>query len=484
MSISLNTAQFRHLSMNTRFPFKYGIASMTSLPHVFLCVEVDFSGKIVKGISSEGLPPKWFTKNPDTTFEEDLPEMITVLSTALDFSKKIRADTIFEFWVELYEVQERWAKEENIPPLLAHLGSSLVERALIDAFCRASKKSFHEVLRKNDLGVRLGYFYDELKGSQPADWLLDKPLNQIIARHTVGLGDPLLGSEITKNDRCQDGLPQALDEVIDQYNITHFKIKICGEIETDLPRLESIATLLKSKIEDFKFTLDGNEQFSSISEFQVHWEKLKENALLNSFLNEDNLLFVEQPLHRDFALNDDVSRDIHQWDLCPSMIIDESDGEISSLQRALDLGYRGTSHKNCKGVFKGIANACKIQFNRQTKDGEWIISGEDLANVGPVALLNDLSVMSSLGINHVERNGHHYFAGLSVYPKDLQEKICLAHPDLYSFGQLDFPSLIINNGLISLDSLTRGVFGCGLELDEENVKKLGASGMVSENWKS
>ena len=457
---------------------------MTSLPHVFLCVEVDFSGKIVKGISSEGLPPKWFTKNPDTTFEEDLPEMITVLSTALDFSKKIRADTIFEFWVELYEVQERWAKEDNIPPLLAHLGSSLVERALIDAFCRASKKSFHEVLRKNDLGVRLGYFYDELKGSQPADWLPDKPLNQIIARHTVGLGDPLLGSEITKKDRCQDGLPQALDEVIDEYNITHFKIKICGEIETDLPRLESIATLLKSKIEDFKFTLDGNEQFSSISEFQVHWEKLKENALLNSFLNEDNLLFVEQPLHRDFALNDDVSRDIHQWDLCPSMIIDESDGEISSLQRALDLGYRGTSHKNCKGVFKGIANACKIQFNRQTKDGEWIISGEDLANVGPVALLNDLSVMSSLGINHVERNGHHYFAGLSVYPKDLQEKICLAHPDLYSFGQLDFPSLIINNGLISLDSLTRSAFGCGLELDEENVKKLGASGMVSENWKS
>jgi len=457
---------------------------MTSLPHVFLCVEVDFSGKIVKGISSEGLPPKWFTKNPDTTFEEDLPEMITVLSTALDFSKKIRADTIFEFWVELYEVQERWAKEENIPPLLAHLGSSLVERALIDAFCRASKKSFHEVLRKNDLGVSLGYFYDELKGSQPADWLPDKPLNQIIARHTVGLGDPLLGSEITKKDRCQDGLPQALDEVIDEYNITHFKIKICGEIETDLPRLESIATLLKSKIEDFKFTLDGNEQFSSISEFRVHWEKLKGNALLNSFLNEDHLLFVEQPLHRDFALNDDVSRDIHQWDLCPSMIIDESDGEISSLQRALDLGYRGTSHKNCKGVFKGIANACKIQFNRQTKDGEWIISGEDLANVGPVALLNDLSVMSSLGINHVERNGHHYFAGLSVYPKDLQEKICLAHPDLYSFGQLDFPSLIINNGLISLDSLTRSAFGCGLELDEENVKKLGASGMVSENWKS
>ena len=71
------------------------------------------------------------------------------------------------------------------------------------------------------------------------------------------------------------------------------------------------------------------------------------------------------------------------------------------------------------------------------------MSGEDLANVGPVALLNDLTVMSSLGINHVERNGHHYFAGLSVYPKDLQEKICLAHPDLYSFGPVSYTHLTL-----------------------------------------
>ena len=46
------------------------------------------------------------------------------------------------------------------------------------------------------------------------------------------------------------------NKVIDQYGVTHFKIKICGQIETDLPRLEAIATLLKSRIRDFKFTLD------------------------------------------------------------------------------------------------------------------------------------------------------------------------------------------------------------------------------------
>ena len=60
------------------------------------------------------------------------------------------------------------------------------------------------------------------------------------------------------------------------------------------------------------------------------------------------------------------------------------------------------------------------------------MSGEDLANVGPVALLNDLTVMSSLGINHVERNGHHYFQDFQCMIK-IPKKICRSHEDLYSF---------------------------------------------------
>jgi hypothetical protein len=49
------------------------------------------------------------------------------------------------------------------------------------------------------------------------------------------------------------------------------------------------------------------------------------------------------------------------WPEAPPMIIDESDAELTSLRRALELGYRGTSHKNCKGVFKGLANRCLVE---------------------------------------------------------------------------------------------------------------------------
>jgi hypothetical protein len=63
-----------------------------------------------------------------------------------------------------------------------------------------------------------------------------------------------------------------------------------------------------------------------------------------------------------------------------------------------------------------------------------ILSGEDPTNIGPVALMQDLAVMATLGIEHVERNGHHYFAGLSAFPGDIQQAVISAHPNLYEIA--------------------------------------------------
>jgi hypothetical protein len=93
---------------------------------------------------------------------------------------------------------------------------------------------------------------------------------------------------------------------------------------------------------------------------------------------------------------------------------------------------RGTSHKNCKGVFKGVANACLIAHApREAWRARYVISAEDLSNIGPVALMQDTAVVASLGIPHAERNGHHYFRGLSMLPEDLQSEVLAAHGDLF-----------------------------------------------------
>jgi hypothetical protein len=197
-----------------------------------------------------------------------------------------------------------------------------------------------------------------------------------------------------------------------------------------------------------------------VADFRTFWEELCLAAELRGFF--DNLLFVEQPLHRDVALQPEVAGMLKDWPSRPTLIIDESDAELDSLPRALALGYSGTSHKNCKGVFKSIANACLLaHLRREEPARRLIVSGEDLANIGPVALLQDLAVCASLGIESVERNGHHYFAGLSMFPDQVQRQVLEAHGDLYHASRDGWPTLTIRDGAVQTRSVVEAPFGVG-----------------------
>ena len=80
---------------------------------------------------------------------------------------------------------------------------------------------------------------------------------------------------------------------------------------------------------------------------------------------------------------------------------------------------------------KGLANACLLA-KRRGEGRPGVLTGEDLCTLGPFALLQDLAMMALLGIEHVERNGHHYYRGLSMFPRDWQEAMLPAHGDLYA----------------------------------------------------
>ena len=227
----------------------------------------------------------------------------------------------------------------------------------------------------------------------------------------------------------------------------------------DFKRLEAIAAMLDARDRDFVFTLDGNEQYTSLANFKTFWYALVSQAPLGSFLNR--LQFVEQPFPRDIALSEKLKNGLLAWDERPPIIIDESDAGLGSLATALEAGYVGTSHKNCKGIFKSIANAALLQHYRLAEPGRlFVMSGEDLTNIGPVALQQDLAVLASLGVEHAERNGHHYFKGLSMFSDEIQRGVLEQHPDLYTQHE-DFVTLNIQNGKLSLASVTNAPFGLG-----------------------
>jgi len=448
---------FRH-DISTRMPFKYGIATMNHLPHVFIRIKASFDGDAQVGVSADHLPPKWFTKDPDRDPRKEIDDMLSVIENAGKLAKAIEAKTVFGFWREIYSRQASWAKGKGIPSLLAHFGTSLIERALIDAFCRCTEIPFHSALAENFFGVDFDEIRPELAGSKPMDWLPKQPLTETTVRHTVGLSDPICESDVGENARIGDGLPESLENCIKFYGLKHFKIKIGGDLETDMARIRAIAELLEKTIpQDYAFTLDGNEQFYDADQFRQHWSALKDGVHGTFF---DHLLFVEQPFHRRIALSGSIGESLREWKGAPPIIIDESDGAIDSMPKAIALGYRGTSHKNCKGVFKGVINRATINYlNTKTGHQEYLMSGEDLANIGPIANHQDLVVQAALGNESVERNGHHYFKGLAVFDQNIQDDTLNAFPDIYTKRAAGVTRLDVRAGKLSIEALNALPFG-------------------------
>ncbi len=465
MAIRILHGDVHLIDLQTRLPFKYGIATMTRAPQAFVRLVVEIDGQRASGVAADLLPPRWFTKVPDKPLEAEIAEMLESIDHAVTCAAQASGPTVFDVWCEVAAQQSEWSRERGFPPLLSQFGATLVERALIEAFCRAKGESFAAAIRSNSLGVRLDYFDSRLSGRTPHELLPASPRQTIIARHTVGMADPLEDSDIEPAARLHDGLPQSLTECIIRYGLQHFKLKLSGNAVADIERLTRICCVIAAHIaDDFAFTLDGNESFRSLSAFRDYWESLAHAPRLADFLGR--LMFVEQPFHRDVALDGHVLGELKTWDQRPALIIDESDAELDSLARALALGYHGTSHKNCKGVFKGVASACLLELlRRESPAARLVMSGEDLANIGPVALLQDLAVVASLGVASVERNGHHYFAGLSAFPPAVQEQILQHHGDLYERSPRGWPTLRIAGGELSVKSVVSSPLGVGFEID-------------------
>jgi hypothetical protein len=473
MNVQLHHGDIHLLNVRTRMPFKYGIATMTRAPYAFVRMFVTVDGREATGVSADLLPPKWFTKDPARPIEDEVAEMAEVIDNAVRLAAGLQGPSPFDVWRQLWQAQGDWGRQQHLPPLLTHFGTSLVERAMLDAVCRTRARSFHQLLKSNELGIRLGEIHPELQGFAPADFVADRPLERIIARHTIGLADPLTEDEIPPAERLYDGLPQSLEACIRTYGLRNFKIKVSGKRGQDIDRLLRIEAVLSELApRDYGFSLDGNEQFRSLAEFDS-WRTIMiadypDPAVDLYEFFQDHLLFIEQPFHRDVALTEGLGH------LNGGIIIDESDADLTSLRRALELGYAGTSHKNCKGVFKGIANHCLLLHKqRQQPERLFLMSGEDLANIGPVALLQDLAVCAALGIKSVERNGHHYFAGLSMFPAEVQDQL-RDHGDLYRPSRDGWPTLDIQDGMLRLDSINAAPFGVRPLVDVEKYVSLEA----------
>jgi L-alanine-DL-glutamate epimerase-like enolase superfamily enzyme len=312
-------------------------------------------------------------------------------------------------------------------------GPALLDRALLDALCRALGASFYRAVQANLVGagstegIDLGAFFATLK-----------PRAVIAARHTVGLVDPITAAD--QSSRVGDGLPETLEEVVARYGHRHFKLKVGGDLRSDVARLAAIAAVLDRIDAPYRVSLDGNEQYEDMQGVAALWAAMQAEPRLARLVA--SVLFIEQPVKRSRALERRVEG------IDKPVIIDESDDALDAFPRAKALGYRGVSSKTCKGLYKSLLNGARCA---QWGDG-YFMSGEDLTIQAGLALQQDTALVSLLGITHLERNGHHYVNGMAALPKAEQDAFLAAHPDLYerSHGAV---RLRIAEGMLAVGSL-------------------------------
>jgi hypothetical protein len=424
----------------TRLPFRYGQACLTWCPQAVLQARIFGNGVEQVGFSGDCLPPGWFDKSPHKDYRQQIDEMLAAIALACEeFRERFaRPRSFFPGWLDVQAQVHAAARQRQWPGLLASFGVSLVERAIIDAVARCLQVSFARLVRENVLQLDAAAIDARLKGRVPSDWLPAAPRDRVFVRHTVGLSDPLTDADIPPSERLCDGQPQSLEEYIQRSGIRYVKIKVCNNLPHDLARLQTIAAVIeRHRQADYRVTLDGNEQYKRADDFDTLIDAIQGNGALRQLWQ--NTLLIEQPLAREIALLPEHTDGVRRLAAIKPVIIDESDELLVSYQAALEVGYRGVSSKSCKGPLKSLINAgITWQLNQQaagSSPAQYVMSAEDLCCVGIVPVQSDLCLVATLGLEHVERNGHHYHPGLAYLPASQQQAAVTCHPDLYQSSQ-------------------------------------------------
>lgn len=452
--LKVKDASIFERAVSMRMPFRFGAATVTEASQIFVHLVVeDEQGRTADGYAAELMVPKWFDKNPELSNADNEEQLRQSVHMAVALAGSAAPATAFGLHATLEPQQHAQAAEKDLNGLIASFGLALVDRAILDALCRLHDLTVTEALRANLPNINTATTPD-LDGFDIAGFLRNlQPRPTIHLRHTVGYIDPLTPGEIS-GPRRNDGLPECLSEEIQTYGIRHFKLKLSGRPQEDAHRLTQIAAVI-APLPDYRVTLDGNEQFADEDAVIELMDRIDTEASLSRL--RQKLLFVEQPIIRTVALSKPVNRLAKRI----ALEIDESDGTQDAFLQAKEQGYLGVSSKSCKGFYRSILNRMRVQKWNNNSTGNYFMSAEDLTTQAGIAVQQDLALAALIGLDHIERNGHHYVDGMHGASEVENATWIASHGDLYSDDQ-GHARLSIKNGQLLLKTVLAAK-GLGVE---------------------
>ena len=429
--------EFRTRPVHLRLPFRFGAATLTECPQLFARVTIEVPGHDpARGYGAELMVPKWFDKRPSRSTDDNIADLARAARQAAAAYCDGSVDSAFEHCTRHYPTLLAQGRAAGLSDLSIAFGQAILDKAILDALCATLGISVFEAMHRNVPGLRDTPLAPDLAGWDWPDWLATlRPLRRIDVRHTVGLLDAL---DTVPADR--EGEPVSLRAAIARHGLRCFKIKLGGDPAADLARLRAVLAVLDDAVGDYRYSVDGNEQYVDPGAL---------GELLAGLGTLRPPLYIEQPVPRDASLD----RPVPPAPPAP-FLMDEADATLDAWPRGHALGWRGVSSKSCKGLYKSILNRARCDRWNRADDATppCFMSAEDLTCQAGLAVQQDLALAALLGITHAERNGHHYGPGFGTAPPAEQAAFAAAHPDLYEWHE-GRARLRIADGAVDIASL-------------------------------
>jgi len=141
VKLKLTSIDFLERDVKLRMPFRFGVITLTESPQVFArCRIRTEDGREAEGAAAELLAPKWFDKNPALSNEDNYEQ--------LRASLRIARNLYFA-----HDMMTAWRHSTPGKGLVENYGPALLDRAILDALCRALGVSFFQAIQGNLIGA-------------------------------------------------------------------------------------------------------------------------------------------------------------------------------------------------------------------------------------------------------------------------------------------------------------------------------------------
>lgn len=469
--VTLVGLECREFPFRLRLPFRFGVITVTEGRQAVIRARIRLAdGSEHWGVAAETLAAKWFDKNPALSDAQNEHQLRRAIELAGQATRAAGARGLFAHFADSWADLVVAGAAEALNPLVMAFGRALVDRAMLDALLKAKRLSFRAGMRANIGGMAPHAAIPDLVGFDFAALLAGcAPLARLEVRHTIGLVDPITGDD--RREPVDDGLPETLEEIAATYGHRAWKLKVGGDVAADIYRLCRVAAVLDRRPLPYRATLDGNEQYDDADAALALWRAMEAEPRLARL--RASILYIEQPIRRAAAL----ATPLHALATARPVIIDESDGPLDAFVTARALGYEGVSSKACKGVWRSVINLARCHaWNAQAGAARFFLSAEDLTTLPGICVQQDLALVALLGLDHVERNAHHFVDGFAGRPKAEAFRFMEAHPDLYA-DTAQGPRLAVREGMLRIASLDTPGLGATQEPDYEAMEA-----MLTANW--